>query len=170
MYPGNWSKQADRIQLVEKNRLGRTAKLDEQEEYGAVVRSGSAAGSTKSGRYMYEYAHKGKLTDLQTGKNIGLQILKRRNAGRGALHALACPCRRGSRHAAAWEILRISAPPGGGKRGQGAGSLRGTGAVPRPSESPGKVCCAHLHTGYLYDAWKCATITVREQQPGGSGA
>ena len=51
MYPGNWSKQADRIQLVEKNRLGRTAKLDEQEEYGAVVRIGSAAGSTKSGRY-----------------------------------------------------------------------------------------------------------------------
>ena len=56
------------------------------------------------------------------------------------------------------------------KRGQGAGSLQGTGAAPRPSESPGKVCCAHLHTGYLYDAWKCATITVREQQPGGSGA
>lgn len=49
--PGNWSKQADRIQLVEKNRLGRTAKLDEQEEYGAAVRRRSAAGSTKSGRY-----------------------------------------------------------------------------------------------------------------------
>ena len=51
MYTGNLSKQADCVQLVEKNRLGRAAKLDEQGEYGAVVRSGSAAGSTKSGRY-----------------------------------------------------------------------------------------------------------------------
>lgn len=36
MYPGNWSKQADCVQLVEKNRLGRAAKLDEQGEYGTA--------------------------------------------------------------------------------------------------------------------------------------
>lgn len=38
------------------------------------------------------------------------------------------------------------------------------------TKCPGGYVLAHIHTGYLYDAWKCATITVREQQPGGSGA
>lgn len=48
--------------------------------------------------------------------------------------------------------------------------FKGALRTPRSAQEDMRLRIFILGTYYLYDAWKCATITVREQQPGGSGA